>query len=129
MRITPAQHPRQQRSQFSSESDKRRETAPKSGPFSFNPREKEHSQRHLGRMGREKDVPERWRRCDKFDRNQRALLIHLRRGGEFSLRLYVGGGGFARGLLILAPALLFKNTPSPPPGRAGLCRDALHAHR
>src|SRR5258708_31299572 len=119
MRITPAQHPRQQRSQFSSESDKRRETAPKSGPFSFNPREKEHSQRHLGRMGREKDVPERWRRGDKFDRNQRALLIHLRRAGEFFLRPKPCGGVSPPGLFVLSHAPLFQIPPPPPPPRGG----------
>ncbi len=43
-------------------------------------------------MGREKDVPERRARCDKFDGDQGSLLIHLRRANDFAFDLSVGGG-------------------------------------
>src|SRR6202521_128887 len=43
-------------------------------------------------MGREKDIPKRWAWRSKFDRNQRAFLIHLRRAHDFSVDLVFGDG-------------------------------------
>ena len=87
-------------------------------------------------MGREKNVPECGRRSDKFDRDQRALLIHLRRAHDFGFDFNLRSGIFNRNFGAFADAFL-ENDHGPAGADgvrvarhyfAGYVNDHGHAH-